>query len=786
MKYVDKFRISNVIEKQYDPQFTDVDQLRFEKRVREKVAIRNLSYPTNLNHEEWDFYYSHGNYYVDKSTFYSELSYVSFNAVTNLHSKKEKKINLTIWTYGAVTVFFNGEKVANDDIPVYKPIKKHCFVVNAKKGDNELLILFQNLGVRDTRNLFGISYEEDEDIEFHVFGNKEDEIIATFLDNVVLEDHKLILPSKRDDIQLGFDMASPDYGKVKYRYSWEKLHPCTKVDIPKGNPYILLKINNLSRRFEIASEVIPIYSSIKDKDGNYKRMLGVIADAEGLSRGDKFGFYIQNILARKALGIEGKRDEEYFYETLNQIERRFDCSDFLISGVIRYLKNYEISPTLSMRIKEVLLNYRYWMTMEGSDAMCFWSENHSLLFYSCAMLVGQMYPDDYFPRAKMTGKELSEFGRRLTKEWMDDLEEYGFEEFLSTVYMNVTFACLLNIIDYADEEISKRAKNITDLMLRELALHTFKGCIIAPMGRVYRGVINPFKQGAQALMNLANPENPTSFGEGWLSYYATSSYQLPSDLIELMNNSQDKEYSTGDALIKLYKKDDYILTSVQSPRNDNFVRWHNVTLDKNPEKYLNTHLYTKSFNERFHGTTYFEPGTFGYQQHMWSVALSGEALVFANCPGASSDSSSMRPGYWYGNGIMPAVRQDGNMLASIFVLNDDYPIDFTHLYLPECKFEKVEKYENWIFLTLGEGKIAIWCNTKLSPYSDHLANCELRAYSQKSAYFVLACGREIDEKSFKENAIKLNPNFIEDKNILFVDGKEFISFTPSNDKTQYI
>ena len=159
---------------------------------------------------------------------------------------------------------------------------------------------------------------------------------------------------------------------------------------------------------------------------------------------------------------------------------------------------------------------------------------------------------------------------------------------------------------------------------------------------------------------------------------------------------------------------------------------------------------------------------------MWSVALSGEALVFANCPGASSDSSSMRPGYWYGNGIMPAVRQDGNMLASIFVLNDDYPIDFTHLYLPECKFEKVEKYENWIFLTLGEGKIAIWCNTKLSPYSDNLANCELRAYSQKSAYFVLAGGREIDEKSFKENAIKLNPTFIEDKNILFVDGKEFI------------
>lgn len=786
MKYVDRFRISKIIENLYDPQLTDIDQLRFEKKVREKVATRDIKYPTNLNHEKWDFYYSYGNYYVDKSTFYSELTYVSFNAVTNLHSEKEKQVNLTIWTYGAVTVFFNGKKVAEDDIPVYKPIKKKFFSVNAKKGDNELLIMFQNLGVRDTRNLFGLSYDEDEDITFHVFGNKEDEEIACFLDNVTLSDHILSLPYQRDDIYLGFDMASPDYGKVKYRYSWEKMSPCNKIDIPKGNPYILLKIKNLSRRFEIASEVVPVYSSIKDWNGNYKRMLKVIADAEGLSRGDKFGFYIQNILARKALGIVNIRDEEYFYETLNQIERRFDCSDFLISGVIRYLKNYEVSPALSKRIKEVLLNYRYWMTMEGSDAMCFWSENHSLLFYSCAMLVGKMYPDDYFSRAKMTGRELSEFGRRLTKEWMDDLEEYGFEEFLSTVYMNVTFACLLNIIDYADEEISKRAIKITDLMLRELALHTFNGSIIAPMGRVYRGVINPFKQGAQALMNLANPENPTSFGEGWLSYYATSSYKFPSDLIHLMKDSQNKEYSTGDALIRIQKTNDYILTSVQSPRMDNFVRWHNVTLDENPQKYLNTHLYTKSFNERFHGTTYFEPGTFGYQQHMWSVALSGEALVFANCPGASSDSSSMRPGYWYGNGIMPAVRQEGNMLASIFVLNDDYPIDFTHLYLPECKFDKVEKQGNWIFLTLGEGKIAIWCNVKLSPYSDHLANCELRAYSQKSAYFVLTGGKEITEENFKEKAIKLSPIFDNENNKLFVDNKEFISFTPSNDKTQYI
>ena len=42
------------------------------------------------------------------------------------------------------------------------------------------------------------------------------------------------------------------------------------------------------------------------------------------------------------------------------------------------------------RIKDVMLNYRYWMDMDGFDGMCFWSENHALMFYTCAMNAGDM------------------------------------------------------------------------------------------------------------------------------------------------------------------------------------------------------------------------------------------------------------------------------------------------------------------------------------------------------------------------------------------------------------
>ncbi len=155
------------------------------------------------------------------------------------------------------------------------------------------------------------------------------------------------------------------------------------------------------------------------------------------------------------------------------------------------MKSYPIDDELKARIDEVLINYRYWMSMDGSDGMCFWSENHSILFYSSALLAGEMYPTTVFPTARMTGSELADFGRVLTNEWFDDLEELGFEEFLSTVYMNVTFAALLNIYDYAEESISKRAQGVIDRLLHDLSLHTFDGSIIAPMGRVYRSVITP-------------------------------------------------------------------------------------------------------------------------------------------------------------------------------------------------------------------------------------------------------------------------------------------------------
>ena len=41
-----------------------------------------------------------------------------------------------------------------------------------------------------------------------------------------------------------------------------------------------------------------------------------------------------------------------------------------------------------------MLRFKYWRDEPGADAMCYWTENHQILFFACAALAGQLYPDE--------------------------------------------------------------------------------------------------------------------------------------------------------------------------------------------------------------------------------------------------------------------------------------------------------------------------------------------------------------------------------------------------------
>ena len=424
--------------------------------------------------------------------------------------------------------------------------------------------------------------------------------------------------------------------------------------------------------------------------------------------------------------------------------------------------------------------------MEGMDAMCFWSENHALMFYASAMDAGSFYPEDYFTRAGMKGRELALFGKRKVLEWLEDVENGGFEEFLSTVYMCVTLAALLNVVDFAEADISSRARALTDRLVQELCRQTFRGSVIAPMGRVYREVIYPFDQGAQSIIHLLDPKAPDVYGEGWLAFLANSTYRFPDGLTELMEKEVEGTYASGNALIALEKNRDYCLTSVQSPRGDAFERWPNIRGTAGGDRA--SHAYTRSLNECFHGTTYFQPGVYGYQQHMWYGALSPEAVVFVNHPGTYAEHSGMRPGYWFGNGAMPALKQVHGMLGAVYDIPDGHPIRFTHVYCPVGRFDEYIVDPHWLILKKDQGYLALWSSGRLQPYSDMIFDCEFRVYESSAAYLCVCRGGQ-DYGSladFAEDVRNLCPVYDSVQKKLSAGSDFALVYRAGEDRTQFV
>lgn len=809
--FVTNYLVCGPLESPFTSDKRDSNQLHFEKYLRSVVAAEevlppvNEAFPGDMGPEgrPWRYWFSHGDWFVDFSTFYSVPARVELSAATVLRVREDMEVRAVLWTYMTADIFCNAMHIGRIDPPVYKPINRLEFILPLRKGENSLYLKLQNLGVRDTRSLFGLQLLEHRDEVCVCLPGRITEEYARleqWLEGIHPADGWLVFagPAPANTTAcftkkaVQFENADPD--EVTIRLDGKK-----GLTLIKNLPHILiscrLEDTVLTRHLEMIADIKPL-SGRTETGGqsreeiireNYRRILERIAKEPGTRRNGGL-FAMPNLLARKALHTELPEDGRYLNECLIPLRDRYDCSDFTMGGLLRYLHNYEVEEETKSRIKEAILGYRYWMDQDGADGMCFWSENHALMFYSCAMTAGAMYPFEWFSRAGMTGRQLMAFGERRVGEWLDCVEKDGFEEFLSTGYLFVTFAGLLNVIDYGKDALARRAETAADRLLTMLAMHAFQGTPIAPMGRVYRGVLYPFQQPSQVLLNMINPSAPfvEDGGEGWAAFTATTRYRPPAGLAKLMEEEIHTSYSTGNALICLCKTKDYCLTSAQSPREDGgFVRWENLTLK--PDADTGAHAYTRSLNERFHGTTCFEPGVYGYQQHLWYAALAKDTLIFTNHPGGTCDSSSMRPGYWYGNGVLPALKQEGNMLGVIYSIPAEHPVHFTHLFWPKVKFDRTHMEGRWFFGARQNGYVCIWCSGSPEPFGDQLFDCEYRVYGSDMAYLCLCGSRDEhpDLESFMDCCRRKEPVYDKENRCLTAIGFQ-MQFVPSRDRTQYV
>ncbi len=219
----------------------------------------------------------------------------------------------------------------------------------------------------------------------------------------------------------------------------------------------------------------------------------------------------------KNLALGEKADESQIEGILSFIDERFDCADFRMICILRSLCKYTpliSQPTLE-KMKKSVLGFKYWMDEPGEDSMCYWSENHQILFAACEYIAGQLYPAEVFTNSGMTGAQHLKKAEERINRWFERRWQYGFIEWHSNTYYEEDIAPILLLIEFcADESIVKIATILMDLLMLDLALHSYRGLFSATSGRCYENQKkDPFKQDVMDIIEKA-------FGFGLVQDYS--------------------------------------------------------------------------------------------------------------------------------------------------------------------------------------------------------------------------------------------------------------------------
>ena len=245
-------------------------------------------------------------------------------------------------------------------------------------------------------------------------------------------------------------------------------------------------------------------------------------------------FYLERPGARKRDGVV--IDDAYVINALTPakviIDGRFDCMDFRMQSLLRLQYSHidtlrSISPAGAKMIEDMFLGAKYWMTEPGEDSMCYWSENHQILFAVSEYLAGLAWPDKIFTNDGSTGKAHMARGRARVNHWMEQRFAFGYSEFNSANYLRFDIGPAANFIQFAAPEdalLAERMRMCLDLLFFDIACYMHKGSLLAPTGRAYvdnmAGVTGCGVREAIAHFWESCPDAEKTSDSQWVNFFA--------------------------------------------------------------------------------------------------------------------------------------------------------------------------------------------------------------------------------------------------------------------------
>ncbi len=506
--------------------------------------------------------------------------------------------------------------------------------------------------------------------------------------------------------------------------------------------------------------------------------------------------------ALSALTHDGAVDSIALKELCSFADTRRDCSDFRMLAALKlaYAAADRIEPEAAAALRRTVLGFRYWMSEPGVDAMCFWSENHQLLFATCEYLAGALYPTETFTNDRRPGAAHRTAAEARLHQWLNLRFRFGFSEWLSAVYFEEDVAALSVLIDHAPSPaIVERATMILDLLLLDVALHRCQGRFAASAGRLYEAQkTNPDTAEMQLIAAAAYGDDSVepNWNQLGMLFVLRDSYEVPDVLREIaaFEGTATVRTSQGldiDEATKVFpspldpETTGALLWGMEAFANPGAIRatmaaftaWRMETnpflSDLKPftrvpsvalpalarvlhpvvqgtalqRAHVQTHrtrAYLLSSAQHHH------VGAFGDQQHLWHGLLDGGIPVFTTHPGLALVENATRqrtPDLWVGNGINPDLGQDAGVLLARYDTRgrkgygEGPRARYTHLYLPLDRLDELELGGTRLIARAGRTLLAVLGTSPLIRGSD----TEVRQQGRVTGWVVvLADAEEFD------------------------------------------
>ncbi|WP_157831495.1 hypothetical protein [Confluentibacter flavum] len=513
-------------------------------------------------------------------------------------------------------------------------------------------------------------------------------------------------------------------------------------------------------------------------------------------------------------------DWERLNGTLEYIESEYDCADFRLVNLIRIIYEFEnkIPPAYKKKTEDILFNFRYWLDEPGENSMCYWSENHQILFASAEYLIGKKYANTIFPNSGLTGREHKEKAKVRILDWLMMRWNYGFTEFYSEVYYKEDIAALINLIDFAeDKEITEKSKMILDLLFYDVATQSYKNMFVSVSGRAYEGN----RKGPRSLRGLTEYYwgNGKEIGAGMMyGLMLTDKYELPPVIKEIALDSSNVviKQSNGLDISELqvegyYEKDTRSLmmqwgmeafvnpsvvrnslSHIRSNRmfSNDFLSEFKV-LDFSILRFLHLEPFVvKLINPQYNGTaiqkgntyTYktkdyslytvqnYQVGDYADQHHISGMNIGNHFAIYHCHPAVEKDVKIHSPNYWVGYGHLPHSVQEKNVNLSIYNIPskkgmmEKELLNYTHAYFPEEKFDTILLAGNYVFGKKGEAYCAL-IGTNGFKYREGTKDDIIQ--KGRITFWITEAGSKTQDGSFEDfvNRIRNNKIQFEENNL---------------------